>query len=662
MNLPQNDPGDRWENGPADHKGIVPNGIVWNVRNDPCLPHRDHLEMSGQLASVVLDYAVDADRHLTLNRRVYWPTLRAKRDDVRGYLRYYFDDKCLPRIVSGDRILGPFHSPVRSITFNGIFTVVHDVDAELQLTRRLFPSPGEAGVIEYCTLNYTGNVSRAISLLAAKQPEQTTPFHVGIEIDSTGSFTLAPGHSTSFGLIYYAGASSLSSSGIDSAGELARREQWLGGVSRSLQLETPDPVIDRMFDLAKVRSAESLFQTKIGLVHSPGGERYYGGIWANDQAEYSGPFFPFLGDVTANEAALNAYRQFARYMNPAFTPLPYALEVEGDRVMSSLERGDAAMIAYGASRFALAFGDEAVGNELWKLVEWCLEFCRRKLTDEGVVASATDELEGRFSTGDANLSTSSLYYGGLITGAALARAVGLSPDLCDSYLDQAASLAQAINTTFGARLNGYDTYQYHEGNKILRAWICLPLTVGLLDRAEGTIGALFSRHLWSPDGIATQAGEKTYWDRATLYALRGALMAGATEVGMKHLRAYSRRRLLGDHVPYAVEANPEGGQAHLSAESALFCRVITEGLFGIIPVSFTEFTCTPRLPMGWNDMSLRNVQAFRHSFDLRVERRQQRLYLHVVINGTAVIEQDIYDGDTVHLNLMNTALAFEQDH
>jgi hypothetical protein len=66
--------------------------------------------------------------------------------------------------------------------------------------------------------------------------------------------------------------------------------------------------------------------------------------------------------------------------------------------------------------------------------------------------------------------------------------------------------------------------------------------------------------------------------------------------------------------------------------------------------------------MGWNDMSLRNVQAFRHSFDLRVERRQQRLYLHVVINGTAVIEQDIYDGDTVHLNLMNTALAFEQDH
>jgi hypothetical protein len=28
-------------------------------------------------------------------------------------------------------------------------------------------------------------------------------------------------------------------------------------------------------------------------MHGPGGESYYAAIWANDQAEYASPFFPF---------------------------------------------------------------------------------------------------------------------------------------------------------------------------------------------------------------------------------------------------------------------------------------------------------------------------------------------------------------------------------
>lgn len=47
------------------------------------------------------------------------------------------------------------------------------------------------------------------------------------------------------------------------------------------------------------------------------------------------------------------------------------------------------------------------------------------------------------------------------------------------------------------------------------------------------------------------------------------------------MHEYSENRLLGEHVPYAVEAYPEGSGRHLSAESALYCRVITDGLFGI---------------------------------------------------------------------------------
>ena len=62
-----------------------------------------------------------------------------------------------------------------------------------------------------------------------------------------------------------------------------------------------------MFELAKIRATDSVFQTKGGLMFAPGGEGYYAAIWANDNAEYQGPFAPYLGEEAANEAALNAY-------------------------------------------------------------------------------------------------------------------------------------------------------------------------------------------------------------------------------------------------------------------------------------------------------------------------------------------------------------------
>ena len=81
------------------------------------------------------------------------------------------------------------------------------------------------------------------------------------------------------------------------------------------------------------------------------------------------------------------------------------------------DRGDQAMIAYGAGRFALARGERKTAEELWPLIEWCLEYSRRKIDKNGVVASDSDELENRFPSGDANLCTSALYYDALISAA-----------------------------------------------------------------------------------------------------------------------------------------------------------------------------------------------------------------------------------------------------
>jgi len=308
------------------------------------------------------------------------------------------------------------------------------------------------------------------------------------------------------------------------------------------------------------------------------------------------------------------------------------------------------MYAYGCARFCLARGDKAIAEELWPAIAWCLEYSRRQTTPDGVIASNTDELEGRLPTGKANLSTSSLCYGGLRSAADLGRALGREAE-ARAYDQQASVLATAIEKYFGAKVEGFDTYRYYDGNDLLRSWICLPLCMGLTERRDGTVAALFSPQLWTSDGLASQAGDLAFWDRSTLYGLRGVFQAGETGTGLRYLSAYTRRRLLGDHVPYPVEAWPEGDQRHLSSESGLYCRIFTEGLFGIRPTGLDRFHCTPRLPDSWPRMALRSVRAFNRDFDVVVERRGQGQHLTVVQKGKPAAEYDLANGESVEVLL-----------
>jgi hypothetical protein len=200
-------------------------------------------------------------------------------------------------------------------------------------------------------------------------------------------------------------------------------------------------------------------------------------------------------------------------------------------------------------------------------------------------------------------------------------------------------------------VEGFATYRYYEGNDTLRAWITTPLVVDIYDRKAGTIAALFSPRLWTADGLASLAGNKTFWDRSTLYGLRGVFAAGETEKALEFLEYYSRRRLLGEHVPYPVEAYPEGNQRHLSAESGLYCRIFTEGMFGMRPTGFNSFRLTPRLPKEWDRMSLRNVHAFASVFDLEVKRSTKGKLDVVVIKNGVVKKYSIREGGTQKIAL-----------
>ncbi|HET6996323.1 MAG TPA: hypothetical protein VFI06_15120, partial [Chitinophagaceae bacterium] len=220
-----------------------------------------------------------------------------------------------------------------------------------------------------------------------------------------------------------------------------------------------------------------------------------------------------------------------------------------------------------------------------------------------------------------------------------------------AYEQQAEALKTNIEKYFGATVEGFATYRYYKANDTLRAWITTPLTVDIFDRKSGTIAALFSSRLWTEDGLASLAGNKTFWDRSTLYGLRGAFAAGETEKALNFLEYYSRRRLLGEHVPYAVEAYPEGNQRHLSAESGLYCRIYTEGLFGMRPTGFTNFNCTPRLPVGWNQMALRNIHSFGNVFDLEVRRAGKGKLDIIIKKDRDEKKYTIKEGNTISIKL-----------
>lgn len=146
--------------------------------------------------------------------------------------------------------------------------------------------------------------------------------------------------------------------------------------------------------------------------------------------------------------------------------------------------------------------------------------------------------------------------------------------------------------------------------------------MGIDDRSNETVSALLSDKLFKNGGIVTRSGEKTYWDRATLYALRGMFYSGHQNEAVELLKVFTSARLLGEHIPYPVEAFPEGNQAQLSAESGLYLRIFTEGILGYRPTGFNSFSLKPNLPDEWNEMSVENFMLCGKAANVIVLRKE----------------------------------------
>lgn len=646
----------------ADNRwDIHPDGsIIWKLqKNDP---HQDHIEMSGLKVAAVIRYGVNAEGAFTVDRSLIWPMLRTIPNDTHGTLIRRFNWN-VPEMISVDG-QALRNEKVETITLNGTMTVQslweNRNGDKVALTRFLFPSTDKPAFCEKYILRNCGNRDMLFEIPQTRSVIQT-PKEKGVngsyqliaEIKEGKTATVKPNEEIAFSVFFAGYQPNEAEPTMDIDQELTARKSFVTDLWNNLVLETPDNIINTMFAFSKIRGAESIYDTKGGLMHGPGGEAYYAAIWANDQAEYINPFFPFLGYEIGNQSALCSFMHFARFINPEYKKIPSSIIAEGLNTWGGAgDRGDAAMVAYGAARYALTRGNKEEAEKLWPLIEWCLEYCRRQLNTGGVVTSNSDELEGRFPAGKANLCTSSLYYDALLSASYLGKEIGIKSPSLAQYEKQAKVLRDNMDRYFGGEVEGFDTYRYYEGNDKLRSWICIPLTVGIYDRKEETIKALFSPNLWTKDGLLTESGSKTFWDRSTLYALRGVYACGETDKATEYLKFYSNQRLLGDHVPYAIEAWPEGNQRHLSAESGLYGRIVTEGMFGIRPTGLRSFSLTPHLPQEWNTMNLRKIRAFGTSFDVEVKRvKQDKIEISVFEGKKRVCKRVVKTGQTVDISL-----------
>ena len=638
--------------------------IAWDLTKEKRLPHDENIELSGRKVSAIIYYSVSEKGELSLERDVIFPQLRtynkAGEPDwkkYRAYFRRNANNESMPLLRIDTTTIKP--SSLDSISIKGALTFYHTPSEGLQVTRRLYPSMNERFIVEQWEVK---NISKAIKEIdianfTSSQSEigykGTYTFEAYSEADE--HINLKSQESYTFPVYFGATLNQEKKESFNYQEAEKQRAVFLQEMEDRLVLNTPDPIVNQLFYFSKIRASESIFEsTEMGVIHSPGGGNYYLGTWANDQVEYSGPFFPYLGYDTGNDAAFNTYQWFKKHIPKDDSHIPYAFEMDGNFPMKHLDRGDAAMIAYGTSHYVLAKGDLPEAKQLWPLIEWSLAYCHKHRNPQGAVMSESDEMEGRIETGDANLSTSALYYGGLKYAIPLARSLG-KENLARTYENRRSQMKQVINSYFAGTIEGLETYRYFDGNENLRHWICLPLVMDITEKKEATLTALFDK-LWTENGVLVALNKESkkapvFWDRATLYALRGAFKVGATDEGYQKLKDFSRKRLLGEHVPYVIEAYPENNMKHLSAESALYCRIITEGILGFEPQGFSSFQLKPSLPSSWDFLELKNIALFDGVTNISILRKKNKLLVEVTSNGESVFKSKIDNNERVLVNL-----------
>ena len=538
----------------------------------------------------------------------------------------------------------------KKVEFDGRLIIYYGTYHGVSAKRTIYPSTTKALLIEEWTMKNESQQETALKV-ASSRIKSTQDDRVEMYWASPGiEQILQPGEELQFHGAVRARRLSQELPEFDLAAERrARMEIADAAWNGPGRLEVPDPMLVAAYNLQKLHVLEAPIQTDKGAITHNGSLTYSPGIWANDPVEYSSPLFPFFGDQQLNEASMNMYRVWLDHCREhGIDPFPGSFQEEYLKLVQK-HRGDEAMVLYGLSKFLLFLGDRKAAEELWPLIEFSMTSIENHMTPEGVIASKADEMEGRYPTGDANLSTAALAYGGYQLAAHLARALD-KPEMGANNDQRADALATSIESYFGATVEGFDTYRYYEGNTTLRGWILLPLAMGIQQRETETLSAMLSDKLWpgreKGGDILAESTRETEWGRETYYALRVLFKAGRTDKALELTRKVVATQIFGPRGPY-----PDEDAIDMLCPGSLYPRVFTEGVFGIVPTGFRSFECTPWLPTAWPKMALRDVRAFGKSWDIVVERDGEQQKVTVTSEGKIVMQESGAPGKTYSVNL-----------
>lgn len=278
--------------------------VVWKISSDG-FGVADHIEMAGFYASAIISYGSDSKGKLRLMRHLTVPSLRFQPNLTGSSFSHNFKYDSFSINKNGKK-LSEF--PDKAI-IKGSLKIISHTNCDTEIMRELLPAVNKAALIEIITVKNTSDVTVDYTVKAKEYIKKTAEFiSIGGSIFSETSvcfnenlkpsknreqkFALNPEESYTFYCVHYAYQGNAFPN-FSITDEISARKKFADEMFSSLVLKTPFPELDAQFSHCILRGSESIFKTKSGLMHSPGGGNYYAGFGQTTSANTPTPFSPF---------------------------------------------------------------------------------------------------------------------------------------------------------------------------------------------------------------------------------------------------------------------------------------------------------------------------------------------------------------------------------
>ena len=259
---------------------------IWTVTEDhralhwdcECKPedHTDFIEMSGLYASAIITYGIRGGR-LTLQRHPVFPMLRTFPNNTHSSWQFDIPEERIP-VVSADG--KPVAEYPCGIILNGTLEIIsRDDEAGLLVARTLFVSPDQTALCELVEyenmsgrpLTITAEGMETVQLARERGPHGLLISERTVRWDGPADGILEPDATAVMQIVYAGRIAHQPTPEVNVQKALADRRARVNALTAPLTLSTGNDILDTMFHFAKIRAGESIYRTRCGDVHSPGG-------------------------------------------------------------------------------------------------------------------------------------------------------------------------------------------------------------------------------------------------------------------------------------------------------------------------------------------------------------------------------------------------------